>query len=211
MENPGALPDFSMLLGWLIGDPVVFSKVTAPAALLFLGWSAWLMARTMRWHPWVCLMVGLAAALNSNAFSNACWGLQPQGATTMGSVFLALAAIHASKPRSMLLRLINGGFAIGHGVMEGFDVGALYSVGFGCYLVFFFWALTRPERLEDRPAGLGGLALVALAAAWMASQGLLTLVGTQLSGAPSSDTQALHRQRLIGILPLNGACLSWSR
>ena len=186
MENPSALPDFSMLLGWLIGDPVVFSKVYAPAALLFLGWSAWLMARTMRWHPWVCLMVGLAAALNSNAFSNACWGL-PSRATTMGSVFLALAAIHASKPRSMLLRLVLAGFAIGHGVMEGFDVGALYSVGFGCYLVFFFWT-DKTQASRGIVSGLGGLALVALAAAWMASQGLLTLVGTQLSGAPSSDT-----------------------
>ena len=94
--------------------------------------------------------------------------------------------------------------------MEGFDVGALYSVGFGCYLVFFFWA-DKTQASRGIVSGLGGLALVALAAAWMASQGLLTLVGTRLNGAPSSDTPALHRQRLIGILPLNGTCLSWSQ
>ena len=185
MENPSALPDFSMLLGWVIDDPVTYSKVYAPSALLFLGLSAWLMARTLKWHPWVCLMVGLAAALNANAFSNACWGL-PSRATTLASVFLALAALHADRPRSILLRLMLAGFAIGHGIMEGFDVGALYSVGFGIYLTYALWVEKGPSG-RGVVTGLGSLIVVVMAAAWMASQGLLTLVGTQLAGSAPSD------------------------
>lgn len=185
MENPSALPDFSMLLGWMIGNPVVYSKIYAPAALLFLGFSAWLMGRSLKWNPWVCVLVGLAAALNSNAFSNACWGL-PSRATTMASVFLALAAVHASRPKLAILRYLLAGFAIGHSVLEGFDVGALYSIGFGIYVVYLKWSQSE-EKGKGAAAGLGTLALIVVAAGWMASQGLVTLVGTQLSGAAEVD------------------------
>lgn len=185
MENPSALPDFSMLLGWMIGNPVVFSKIYAPAALLFLGFSAWLMGRSLKWNPWVCVLVGLAAALNSNAFSNACWGL-PSRATTLASVFLALAAVHASRPKLPILRYLLAGFAIGHSVLEGFDVGALYSIGFGLYVVFLKWNQSE-EKGKGVAAGLGILALIIVAAGWMASQGLITLIGTQLTGAAKVD------------------------
>ena len=118
MENPSALPDFSMGLGLLTQNPIIYSKIYAPVALLFLGFSAWVMGRSMQWNPWVCVLVGLAAALNSNAFSNACWGL-PSRATTMASVFLALAAIHASRPKTQLLRYLLAGFAIGRLIKPG--------------------------------------------------------------------------------------------
>jgi hypothetical protein len=185
MENPSALPDFSMFLGLLIQNPVVFSKLYAPVALLFLGISAWILGRAMKWNPWVCVLVGLAAALNSNAFSNACWGL-PSRATTMASVFLALAAVHASRPKLPLLRYLLAGFAIGHSVLEGFDVGALYSIGFGLYVVYYKWTQSN-EGTKGVASGLGALALIVFAAGWMASQGLVTLVGTQLSGADKPD------------------------
>ncbi|MDA7620567.1 YfhO family protein [Verrucomicrobia bacterium] len=185
MENPSALPDFSMALGLLTQNPIIYSKIYAPVALLFLGFSAWMMGRSMKWNPWVCVLVGLAAALNSNAFSNACWGL-PSRATTMASVFLALAAIHASRPKSQLLRYLLAGFAIGHSVLEGFDVGALYSIGFGLYVVYLKWTQSEAGP-KGAVAGLGALMVIVFAAGWMASQGLITLVGTQLSGAAKPD------------------------
>ncbi|MDG1893007.1 MAG: YfhO family protein [Verrucomicrobiota bacterium] len=185
MENPSALPDFSMLLGWMIANPVLFSKLYAPAALMFLGLSAWLMGRCLQWNPWICVLVGLAAALNSNAFSNACWGL-PSRATTMASIFLAIAALHSKYPKLPLLRYILAGFAVGHGVLEGFDVGALYSIAFGLYVLFLPW--NEPVKSGKAIArGIGLLFLIVLTAGWMASQGLITLVATQLSDAVEAD------------------------
>jgi hypothetical protein len=186
MENPSALPDFSMFLGLLIQNPVVYSKIYAPVALFFLGVSAWLLGRAMKWNPWVCVLVGLAAALNSNAFSNACWGL-PSSATTMASVFLALAAIHASRPKISLLRYLLAGFAIGHSVLEGFDVGALYSIGFGLYVVYLKWTQSEagPQGVQYRPWS-SWLSSSWLPAGWHLKDSS-PLIGTQLSGAAKPD------------------------
>ena len=179
-ENPSALPDFSMLLGLIVNSSVTYSKVYAPISLLFLGFAGWFLFRSLGFRPIVCLLGAIAFAFNMNAFSNACWGL-PSRATTLASILFALGALHLKPGKMPFLKYVLCGFAIGHGVMEGFDVGALYSLVVGCYVGF----LTITEEGDIGQKGLkavGLVGVVAIAAGVFAAQALGTLIGTQVQG-----------------------------
>ena len=69
-----APPSLSMVLLWLLG-PVGFLKFFAPISLLISGVCAWFCFRQFGMHAGAACLGGLATALNSNFFSNACWGL----------------------------------------------------------------------------------------------------------------------------------------
>lgn len=60
-------------LRWLPG-PVGFSKFLAPVSILFLGLAAWCFFRQLGLLPVAAIAGGLAMALNSGFFSDACWG-----------------------------------------------------------------------------------------------------------------------------------------
>jgi hypothetical protein len=89
----GILYAFEVILGQDMGARF-FSAFYPPLALLFLGLAAMAFFRTIGLSWKLCAVVGIAAALNSNFFSNTCWGLGSR-ATTLGFIFLALAAISA--------------------------------------------------------------------------------------------------------------------
>ena len=85
MEYPGM---FLTVSGFLISacctvspdfGPVLFAKIYAPVGLFLLGLSTWFLCRQLRFRPWVSLLAGLAASLNTTAFSVACWGLAWRG------------------------------------------------------------------------------------------------------------------------------------
>ena len=63
--GPSASPDVTIALGSVCG-PLIFSKIYAPFALLFLGLSAWLCFRQWKLSPVACLLGGIAASLNSD-------------------------------------------------------------------------------------------------------------------------------------------------
>src|SRR5688572_20516182 len=63
----------NLLLWWL--RPLAFAKFYDPLALLLLGLSAWAYFWQAGFRPWVCVLGALATGLNSNIFSNVCWGL----------------------------------------------------------------------------------------------------------------------------------------
>src|SRR5262249_13877613 len=67
IEQPGGILSSGYLLLVALG-PVLAAKFIAPISLLILGLSAWLMFRQWRFHPAVCLLGALAAALNTDAF-----------------------------------------------------------------------------------------------------------------------------------------------
>src|SRR5205807_6476904 len=62
---------------WICG-PLLFSRIYAPVAIFFLGFSAWFCFRQWKLSAPACLLGGLAAALNSDFFSTACWGVAAQ-------------------------------------------------------------------------------------------------------------------------------------
>jgi hypothetical protein len=185
-EQVPAFPNVTQALFFLLGPglwgkagAVVFAKFYAPLALLLLGCATWLFCRQMGFRPQVCLLAGIASMLNGDAFSNACWGL-PSWVITRAMFFLALAALVTRLPRRSVLTPMLAGFCIGIGVMEGFDLGAifsLYGAAFG-----LFWLGFRETGSDDgryRKA-LVYVTIMALCAVWIAMHTLVSLVGTQI-------------------------------
>ena len=177
--GPGAPSDITQILGLVCG-PLIFSKIYAPFALLFLGLSAWLCFRQWKFSAPACILGGIAAALNSDFFSTACWGVASQP-ISFGLDFLALAALgDATAPRRWL-RLILAGLAVGLSVMEAFDIGAIFSLVVAGFVVF--QALVEEGTTAQRLGrGFGRLALVAGFAGFIAFQAVTGLIGTQIQG-----------------------------
>ncbi len=185
-----AFPDVTCLLLTLLG-PLWFAKVYAPISLIILGLSAWLFLRQLRLRPPVCLLGGLAAALNSDLFSYACWGL---GTHVLGvaSTFLALAALVTPATRRAWVKAVLAGAAVGMAVMEGFDSGAILSLYVAAFVVFLAWL--GPGGVGQRlVVGVTRTALVAAMAAFVATQALTILIGTQIQGVAGMEQDAQTR------------------
>ena len=135
-----------------------------------------------------CLLGGLAAALNSDFFSTACWGVASQP-LSFGLDFLALAALADETSPRRWLRVALAGFAVGMGVMEAFDIGAIFSVVVAAFVVFQALAGegTAPRRLA---AGVARLAVVVVCAAFIAISAVSRLVGTQIKGVAGMGQDA---------------------
>ncbi len=176
--TPGGsyVPSFTFFILWPLG-PVLFAKFYPPICLLFLGFSAWLFFRQMRWNPAVALIAGIAAMLNMNVFSNVCWGLGTR-ALCLGSTFLGLAAFEASKRhRYPWLFLIAGGLAVGMAVCEGADNGAIYSLYLAAYVAFSIWQEGGKSAAAAGKA-IASVAVVAAFAGVLAAQSIGFLVPT---------------------------------
>ncbi|MBE7500969.1 MAG: hypothetical protein HS113_11795 [Verrucomicrobiales bacterium] len=187
-----AFPSTTFLLLWLLG-PLLFAKFYAPLTLGLLGLCAWLFFRQLGFRPVVCLLGGLAAALNTDFFSYACWGLGMHTLSIAGT-FLALAALVTPTPRHAWLKALLAGACVGLGVMEGYDSGAILSLYVAAFVVFSWWGQPGPagQRLG---AGILHTALVAGAAAFVAAQALTTLIGTQIQGVAGMEQDTQTRQQ----------------
>ncbi len=177
--GPSAPPSVTQGLALVFGK-LIFSKIYAPFALLFLGLSAWLCFRQWKFSPLACLLGGIAVALNSDFFSTACWGVASQP-LSFGLDFLALAALADQSSPRRWLRLALAGLAVGMGVMEAFDIGAIFSIVVAGYVLY--QALTgegtAPQRLGR---GVVRLVVVVVFAAFIAASAVSTLVSTQIKG-----------------------------
>jgi hypothetical protein len=129
-----APPTGNLMLLSLLG-PVWFAKLLVPVSMLFLGVCAWILFRQLKASPGAAVVAALAMALNSNLFSNACWGLGTR-AMTVGFFFLALAALSDWSGKRGWIRVVLGGFATGMGVMEGADNGVILSLYVAAFVVF---------------------------------------------------------------------------
>jgi len=177
--GPSASPDISQGLALVVGK-LIFSKIYAPFTLLFLGLSAWLCFRQWKFSPLACFLGAIAVALNSDFFSTACWGVASQP-LSFGLDFLALAALaDLSSPRRWL-RVALAGLAVGMGVMEAFDIGAIFSIVIAGFVIYQALAGegTAAQRLGQ---GVGRLAVVVMFAAFIAASAVSTLVSTQIKG-----------------------------
>jgi len=188
--GPSATPDVSMTLGLVCG-PLIFSKIYAPFTLLFLGLSAWLCFRQWRFSPLACILGGIAAALNSDFFSTACWGVASQP-LSFGCNFLALAALADETSPKRWIRVVLAGFAVGMGVMEAFDIGAIFSLVVAMFVVF--QSLAGEGALPRRLGwGLARLALVAGCAGFIAASAVSGLIGTQIKGIAGMGQDAASK------------------
>lgn len=162
--------------------PVAFAKFYVPVALLLLGLAAWLYFRQLGFSPTACVLGGLAVALNMNVFSVSCWGLANWG-LARACVFLALAAWPHAGVRHSWARAALAGLAVGLALMEGFDVGAIFSLYVGAFVLYQGLTAEEGGAGARRWAVAGGRVMVVAAfAAVIAAQALTTLIGTQVKG-----------------------------
>lgn len=193
-EAPAALPNVTYG-SYLVLGPVLYAKFYPPISLFLLGLATWLFCRQLRFGTLACTLAGLAAALNSDALSNACWGL-PSWITSRAMLLLALAVIVAPQIRRLWVRAILAGFCVGLAVMEGYDVGAIFSL-YAAAFVFFYLATTQGKWEPVRAIkSICAVALVAVSAAWIAALALSTLVGTQVKGVVGTEqTEDAKKER----------------
>jgi hypothetical protein len=192
-QEGNALPSVTYLILFILG-PVGFSKFYAPVCLLVLGMGAWCFFRQLGFAPLVCLLGGLATALNSAFFSAACWGVAAHP-LTIGLIFLALAALVDNSSRRRWIRVALGGFAVGMAVMEGADIGAIFSLFVAAFVMYQAWMAAGP-RVKSLATGVSRVSLVALCAAFLASQALVVLTSTVIQGVAGTgqDTQTKEQR-----------------
>lgn len=184
---PASAPNVTQVFYLLLASPwsgpegaVYFAKFYAPLALVFLGLCAWVLFRALKLRPAVCAVAAVAAALHTDPFSNACWGLPPW-AICHGLVFLALAAVVTACGRHAIIKLLLAGAATALGITEAYDTGALFSLVIAAFTVF---ACLTQEPWRARVLAKSGLnvALVAGFALLVAASTLVTLIGTEVKG-----------------------------
>ncbi len=176
-REPGAMPDISYGLLLLL-KPLAFSRFYVMVALVILGLGAWCFFRQCGLAPPACILGGFAAVLNSDFFSDACWGTAGH-CIAIGMTFFALAAlVDKSSPRRWL-RVILAGLAVGMAVTEGADVGAIFSVYVAAFIIYGAW-LQPGSRAANVAAGTGRVALVAICAALVSAQAISELVATNV-------------------------------
>ena len=176
----------SMLL-WLM-RPLLFSKFYAIVSLLILGMGAWFFFRELRLAPLACVLGGLAAMLNSTYFSVACWGVSSHD-IAVGMTFFSLAMLADTESRPQWLRLVLAGCAVGLGVIEGADIGALFSLLITAFLLFQTCAADGPF-LKMTARGAVRLLLVVVCAGLLAAQTVSGLVNTSIKGVAGTSQDA---------------------
>ncbi len=180
---PSSQPSLTLSLFVAMQSAVGFAKFYTPLALLFLGCSAAFFCLQSGMRRNVAVLVGIAAALNSNALSYACWGLPPK-ALTEGFALIAMGLLIRTAGATgwrTVVRVVVAGLAVGFCVMEGADVGAIFSLYVASH---FAWLTLSEAKAAGQPWLRGGLrlALVAVCAGWLAAHALSTLIGTQIIG-----------------------------
>ncbi len=202
-EFPSAMPNstkaFFELCLFAGGDngAVLFAKWYQPLSLVLLGFCAWLFFRSLKFRQPVCVLGALAAALNGDFFTYACWGL-PSVALGAAGAFLAMAGIINGLRESglrMIAWVILGGLGLGQGVMESFDVGGIFSLYVALFVIVA--ALNRGKQLSGLQVakGVGLVAVLALSAALMAGHALSNLIGTEGKAAAQQQQQMTPEQK----------------
>ncbi len=195
VEVPSAVPNTSAGVWMGLGNnPVTFAKFNVPISLICLGLSLWLFLRQFGFGHAVCGLAAIAACLNMNTFSHAAWGL-PTRCWTLASIFVALAALRSGMSSRPIPKALIAGWAVGNAIMEGFDVGAIFSLYVAAFALFT--GLAMPGVLAKRAIqGVLRTGIVAVFAALVAAAALVTLVGTQITGiAGMEQSPEAKRQR----------------
>ena len=182
-----------------ITSPVGFAKFFPVLALLLLGLGAWTFFRQLKLSPLAVTLGSLAAILNSTFFSAACWGVASQP-IAIGMDFFAMALIVSTSNEASVFvrwaRLALAGLCVGMNVMEGADIGALFSILIAIFVFFHALAEGNGAWLFKASRGVARVTVVAVFAGFIALQTVLALVGTSVQGvagsAQDAQTKAAH-------------------
>jgi len=205
--NGGTLtPELCSLLRWFLG-PVGYSKFLAPFALFVLGLGAWTFFRQLKLSPLAATLGGVAAALNSAFFSTACWGVASQQIAVAFSYF-ALALVVSNTPETPVLtrwvRWALAGLAVGANVIQGADIGAIFSVFIAVFVLFKTLVDESGPVVAKLSRGIGRVAIIAVFAGFMALQTVVSLFGTTITGIAGTAQDAESKARQWNF------CTEWS-
>src|ERR1051325_6716216 len=95
---------------------------------------------------------------------------------------LALGALASRSIQNRILKAVLAGFAVGVGVMEGFDVGAIFSMFIATFAFLCVITTEGPISSRTLTRGLTVVALMAVAAGLIAAQTVRGLISTQVKG-----------------------------
>jgi hypothetical protein len=188
--NPGITSFLFMILG-----PIGFAKLYCPLALLLFGLSVWLFLRALKFGPTVCLLGAVAATLNGNRFSVACWGLPAWVICATGAVLALTALVYSTRGRPWLMCSL-AGLGTGMAVSEGFDTGALLSLMVAAYGAFL-WFNQEEKQQSGKTARTVclRLAVVVVFAGLLSAHVLHTLVTTQIKGVAGTAQDAATKKK----------------
>ena len=193
MAQPNASPNFTALIFRTFG-PVYYSKFFSAICLFLLGISAWHCLRKHGFQPMVCFVGSIAAALNMNSFSASCWGL-PSRALAMAMAFVAIGLIRSSTLNQTIPKIILAGLAVGMGVMEAYDVGAIYSLYVAAFGIFLYFIQTTGSPALRLIKASGAVILIAACAFFISVQTISSLVGTQIQGVAGMEQTAEAKEK----------------
>lgn len=184
---PPPFPDFSTLIRLLV-SPLLYAKFMAPFTLVFVGICAWLCFRLHGFSNLSCLLVGIAAALNSDFVNTSAWGVYNQ-TMGFGMAFLAVGALADTQSPRRWLRVTLAGFAVGIGINAAYEIGALFSIFVGIYVMVQSLVAEGPfvRRLLT---GAARLAVVMIFAGIVAVMALDSLLVTQIKGIAGTERDA---------------------
>ena len=191
-------PSISGALAWMLG-PVGYAKFLAPITLFIVGIGAWMFFRRLNLSPLAATLGTLAAVLNSTFFATACWGVASQQ-IALGMDFLALSLVVSNTRETPWLvrwtRLALAGLCVGVNVMEAADIGALFSLFVAAFVMFKAITEEGGPVLIKAARGVSRVAVVAVFAGFLATQTILSLVGTSIQGVAGAgqdtETKAQH-------------------
>lgn len=185
-------PCITSALAVVLG-PVVLSKTYALISLFLVGLGAWFLFRELGFNKLTCVLGGLAAALNSDFVATACWGVasQPIG-FALGYTAMGLVANLKDRP---WLRTILAGLCVGMNVIEAADIGAIFSVFVGSWVVVHAFA-QEGTIVQRASRGVLRFVLVAGFAGCIATSAISVLVGVAVKGvvgtAQDDQTKAVR-------------------
>lgn len=185
-------PSLTNLTSWLLG-PLTFAKLFTPFCLLFLGVCTAVFLRSIGLSYVAATLGGMAAMLNGDFLSMACWGIVTW-CTCIGLCYLAIAALADERPRRRWLRVLIAGATLGLAISDGADVGAIFSLcvaAFIVYQAFIAKGSSLPVRLSK---GVITTAVVAVASALVAFHTINSLVGTQIKGVSGMKAEERSSQ-----------------
>ena len=173
---------------YLAMNSVVWAKFFAPLALLMLGLAAGFCFRRLGLSHLASVLGALAVMLNTGFFSAACWGVATQ-AICIACSFLAMGLLLREDEPFHWLRVVLAGLAVGMGVVEGYDIGALFSLCVALFVMFQPW-LTPGTPGRRVALGLGRLVVIGGFAGLIAYQVVISLISTQIKGVAGTQQDA---------------------
>ncbi|MDB6036931.1 MAG: hypothetical protein JWM99_772, partial [Verrucomicrobiales bacterium] len=192
IETPSALPNVTYAF-FLSTGALLYAKFFVPFTLLLLGLCVWFFFRRLGFSSQTGVLAAIAAALNTDPFSMACWGLAAIVIAIAGA-FAALGMMASGHEKQNWIKYCLAGACIGMSVMEGYDVGAILSLYVAAFVMYQAW-VEQKSGAKSIIKGATRIALVAGFSGFLAASALSTLIGTQIKGIVGTEQDSESKER----------------